>query len=147
MMYLRFAPKEKRVAYAPSLGRNYIPNYNKRTLKRYIADIPCVSVREDEGRRLIKELTGRDAKVVADPTLLMRSHEWDRLKADVKFPPPLPKNMFSAIFSTNPILMSRTLSANMPRRKTWILLYLASWEISTIPQTAYISQLPVPESF
>ena len=86
MMYLRFAPKEKRVAYAPSLGRNHIPNYNKRTLKRYIADIPCVSVREDEGRRLIKELTGRDAKVVADPTLLMRSHEWDHLKADVELP-------------------------------------------------------------
>ena len=34
MMYLRFAPKEKRVAYAPSLGRNYIPNSTKRTLKK-----------------------------------------------------------------------------------------------------------------
>lgn len=86
MMYLRFAPKEKRVAYAPSLGRNYIPNYNKRTLKKYIYDVPCVSVREDEGHRLIKELTGRDATVVADPTLLMRSNEWDRLKAEVDLP-------------------------------------------------------------
>lgn len=86
MMYLRFVPKEKRVAYAPSLGRNYIPNYNKRTLKKYINDIPCVSVREDEGHRLIKELTGRDVAVVSDPTLLMRSNEWDRLKEDVLLP-------------------------------------------------------------
>lgn len=86
MMYLRFAPKEKRVAYAPSLGRNYIPNYNKRTLKKYINDVPCVSVREDEGHRLIKELTGRDATVVADPTLLMQSNEWDRLKTEVDLP-------------------------------------------------------------
>jgi hypothetical protein len=86
MMYLRFTPKEKRVAYAPSLGRNYIPNYNRRILKKYISDVPCVSVREDEGHCLIKELTGRDATVVADPTLLMRSNEWDRLKAEVDLP-------------------------------------------------------------
>ena len=86
MMYLRFAPMEKRVAYAPSLGRNYIPNYNKRILKKYINDVPCVSVREDEGQRLIKELTGRDVPVVADPTLLLRSNEWDRLKTDVVLP-------------------------------------------------------------
>lgn len=86
MMYLRFAPKEKRVAYAPSLGRNYIPNYNKHILKKYISDVPCVSVREDEGHCLIKELTGRDATVVTDPTLLMRSNEWDRLKAEVDLP-------------------------------------------------------------
>lgn len=26
LMYLRFAPQEKRIAYAPSLGRDYIPN-------------------------------------------------------------------------------------------------------------------------
>lgn len=86
MMYLRFAPKEKRVAYAPSLGRNYIPNYNKRTLKKFIKEVPFLSVREDIGSRLIKELTGRDAAVVADPTLLMRSREWDTLKVEVTLP-------------------------------------------------------------
>lgn len=86
MMYLRFAPQEKRIAYAPSLGRNYIPNYNKRILKKYIKDVPCVSVREDEGHRLIKELTGRDVAVVADPTLLMRNNEWDRLKENILLP-------------------------------------------------------------
>lgn len=86
MMYLRFAPKSKRVAYAPSLGRNYIPNFNKRILKKYISDVPCLSVREDEGSRLIKELTGREALVVADPTLLLRSCEWDKLKVPLKLP-------------------------------------------------------------
>lgn len=86
MMYLRFAPKGKRVAYAPSLGRNYIPNYNKKILKKYISDVPCLSVREDEGRRLIKELTGRDALVVADPTLLLSSRDWDSLKIEIETP-------------------------------------------------------------
>lgn len=86
MMYLRFSPKGKRVAYAPSLGRNYIPNYNKKILKKYISDVPCLSVREDEGRRLIEELTGRDALVVADPTLLLSSMDWDGLKIEIETP-------------------------------------------------------------
>lgn len=86
MMYLRFAPKHKRVAYAPSLGRNYIPNYNKKILKKYINDVSCISVRENEGQRLIKELTGRNAPVVADPTLLIRSAEWDKLSLDIDLP-------------------------------------------------------------
>ena len=86
MMYLRFSPKEKRVAYAPSLGRNYIPNYNKKILKRFISDVPCLSVREDEGHRLIKELTGQDALVVADPTLLLSSRDWDDLKISIETP-------------------------------------------------------------
>ena len=86
IMYLRFVPKEKRVAYAPSLGRNYIPNYNKKILRKFIQDVPCLSVREDEGHRLIKELTGRDALVVADPTLLLKSVNWDKLKIDIETP-------------------------------------------------------------
>lgn len=86
MMYLRFVPKEKRISYAPSLGRNYIPNYNRRILKKYITDIPCLSVREDEGHRLIKELTGREALVVADPTLLLNSTDWNMLKIEIETP-------------------------------------------------------------
>ena len=80
LMYLRFCPKEKRIAYAPSIGRNYIPSYNKRVMKKYISQIPCVSIREDDGKKLVKDLTGRDVPVVADPTLLLDKSEWDKLK-------------------------------------------------------------------
>lgn len=86
MMYLRFAPKNKRIAYAPSLGRNYIPGYNKRIMRKYINDIPCVSVREEKGKELIKELTGRDVPVVVDPSLLLTSADWDKLKVEVEKP-------------------------------------------------------------
>lgn len=86
LMYLRFAPREKRVAYAPSLGRDYIPDYNKKTIRKYVNDIYAVSVREDEGKRLIKELTGKDVPVVADPTLLMKATEWNNLRADITTP-------------------------------------------------------------
>ena len=81
LMYLRFAPKEKRIAYAPSLGRDFIPDYNESIMRRYINDIPHVSVREEVGKKLIKELTGRDVPVVLDPTLLLSKAEWDELKS------------------------------------------------------------------
>lgn len=83
MMYLRFAPRSKRVAYAPSLGRDYIPGYNKSTLRKYISEIDNVSVREKTGRDLIKQLTGRSVPVVADPTLLLSSERWDALKSSI----------------------------------------------------------------
>ncbi len=76
LMYLRFTTKEKRVAYAPSLGRDYIPDYNRRILKKYISDFPCVSIRESKGAELICGLTGMKAPVVLDPTLLFDKSFW-----------------------------------------------------------------------
>lgn len=81
LMYLRFAPREKRIAYAPSIGRDYIPDYNRRQMKEYISDIPFVSIREDDGQRLVKELTGRTVPVVLDPTLLISKERWESLAA------------------------------------------------------------------
>lgn len=79
LMYLRFAPKAKRIAYAPSIGRDYIPTYNQRQMKKYISEIPYVSIREEEGKKIIKDLTGRDVPVVLDPTLLLTREDWVKL--------------------------------------------------------------------
>lgn len=79
LMYLRFVPKHKRIAYAPSIGRNYIPNYNRSQMKKYISEIPYISIREDDGQRLVKELTGRDIPVVLDPTLLLEQNQWKQI--------------------------------------------------------------------
>lgn len=98
MMYLRFAPEEKRIAYAPSIGRNYIPSYNKKVMKKYIKEIPCVSIREDEGKRLVQELTGRDVPFVVDPTLLLNNSDWDKVSIDI----PTPENYILCYFLDPP---------------------------------------------
>lgn len=77
--YLRFAPKYKRVALSPSFGRNFIADYNKEKMRKWISDYPYLSVREDSGVRLIKELTGRDATHLLDPTLIIKSVEWKHI--------------------------------------------------------------------
>lgn len=76
LYYLRFAPKYKRVALSPSFGRDFIADYNKKKMRKWISDYPYLSVREDSGVRLIKELTGRDATHLLDPTLIINSAEW-----------------------------------------------------------------------
>ena len=79
--FLRFLDTSsvKRIAYAASIGVELIPDDAADLLGRWISDIPDVSVREERGQWLIKELTGRDVPVVLDPTLLLSASEWERL--------------------------------------------------------------------
>lgn len=76
LYYLRFAPKNKRVALSPSFGRDFIADYNKDKMREWINDYPYLSVREDSGVKLIKELTGRVALHLLDPTLIINADEW-----------------------------------------------------------------------
>ena len=84
LMYLRFAPESRRIAYAPSIGRDYIPKYNSSKMKRYISQIPHLSVREMKGKELIKELCGRDAVLVCDPTLLLSKNHYRTMQNKVE---------------------------------------------------------------
>lgn len=76
LYYLRFAPKHKRIALSPSFGRDFIADYNKDKMRDWISDYPYLSVREDSGVKLIKELTGREALHLLDPTLIINADEW-----------------------------------------------------------------------
>ncbi len=75
--YLKYAPEYKRIAFAPSFGRPNVPDYNKKIISKYISEIPCLSVREDSGAKIIKDLINREAEVLVDPTLLLNRSEWE----------------------------------------------------------------------
>lgn len=76
LYYLRFAPAEKRVSFAPSFGRDFIADYNRVLMGKWISEFAHISVREDSGVRLIKELTGRDVVHLVDPTLMLDGETW-----------------------------------------------------------------------
>ena len=78
MYYLRFAPSYKRVALAPSFGRDFVAEYNREKMSRWIGEFACLSVREDSGVRLIKDMTGRDAVNLLDPTLMVDGNTWKK---------------------------------------------------------------------
>lgn len=75
-LFLQFAKKEKRIAYAASFGLAEIPKKYEKKLAYYISSIEHLSVREKAGAMIIKKLTGRDVPVVLDPTLLITSEQW-----------------------------------------------------------------------
>ena len=74
--YLRFAPSYKRIAFAPSFGRDFIAEYNKRKIGKWVSEIPYLSIRERSGVTLIKNLTGRSCIQLIDPTLGVSRDEW-----------------------------------------------------------------------
>ena len=76
LYYLRFVPKGKKVAYAPSFGASQIPDYNRGIIQKYLSDFPCISLREAQGARIVEALTGRRVPVVLDPTLLLNWEQW-----------------------------------------------------------------------
>ena len=76
LYFLQFVPEKKRIAYAPSIGLNIIRDDLQPAFKQYVSQIPALSVREEKGKEVIRNLVGIDAKVVLDPTFLLTREEW-----------------------------------------------------------------------
>ena len=71
-----------RISYASSFGTSSVPSSQRKITKYFLNRIQCLSTREKAGVKIIKDLTGRDAHLVCDPTLLIDKKCWDRLKGD-----------------------------------------------------------------
>lgn len=74
--FLEFAPKKKRISYAASFGSNKIANYNVSKYRKGVNGIKSISVREDAGVEVIKQLTGQEVVKMPDPTILLSIDEW-----------------------------------------------------------------------
>ena len=75
-LFLKFAPREKRIAYAASISCPEIPSKDLQGFIDGINGMKAISVREQAGAELIEQLTGRKAEVVADPTMLVAAEKW-----------------------------------------------------------------------
>jgi hypothetical protein len=74
--FLTFAPKNKRVALAPSFGVSTIPEKYVARYTKWISEMAFLSVREQAGADIIKKLTGLEAPVHIDPTLMLTKEHW-----------------------------------------------------------------------
>jgi len=68
-----------KISYASSFGTSKIPFYQKKRTRQFLNRINYISVREISGKKIIKELTGKDVPVVVDPTLLLTKDEWAKI--------------------------------------------------------------------
>lgn len=73
---LTFAEPQQKVCMAPSFGVSQLSDEWKVVFSEALRSFPYLSVREQSGAELIYDLTGREAKVVIDPTLMLSKDEW-----------------------------------------------------------------------
>ena len=71
-----------KVSYATSFGISEIPSKYKEEYTKFLKRIDFISVREDKGCKIVKELTGRNAKLVCDPTMLLTKGEWMEIQEE-----------------------------------------------------------------
>lgn len=83
--FLQFAPIDKRITFSPSFGVNEIPESLKPKYKKWISEIPFLSVREEQGNKIIKELCNREAKVLCDPTMCISKEKWISIEKKPQF--------------------------------------------------------------
>ncbi len=75
--FLQFVPAEKRIAYAPSVACETIPEKYLEDFKNYISSFSSISVRESSGASLVEKITGRKCENTVDPTLLYDKNFWN----------------------------------------------------------------------
>jgi coenzyme F420-reducing hydrogenase beta subunit len=83
--FLDFADNpEKILAYAPSIGLNKIDDkYVRDRMKTMIERFEHLSIREEQGKDIIKEICEKNARVVLDPTLLLTAQEWNEIAVSI----------------------------------------------------------------
>ncbi len=77
--FLPFAKPEKRYSYAASFGADALPEKAKAWVAEQLSQFQGISVREERGCQIVKELCGREAQVCLDPTLLPDRTDWEAL--------------------------------------------------------------------
>ena len=98
-VYLLKGINARKIAFSASFGVNNIP---KERISRYrdgISEFDAISVREERGRELIAEISGRrDAITLVDPTMLLSGEDWDAIS---KEPENVPKKYILNYFQAS----------------------------------------------
>lgn len=76
---LAFNQIAKKIAFSASFGLNALPNEWVEYFAKYIEQMDFISCREEAGAAIVKELTGRCATVLPDPTLLLDDNKWRKI--------------------------------------------------------------------
>lgn len=83
--FLNFTDNSHKLTFAPSFGIADLPEYTKASYAKWLSEIPMISVREQQGAKIIKELTGKDAEVISDPTLTITKKQWTEIESKPDF--------------------------------------------------------------
>ena len=99
---LTLVPDEiNKFSYAASFGINSVPSSMRRRYKKFLSRLNSISVREEQGKNIVKDVAGLDAQVVLDPTLMIGKEQWAKLADESKIKIDSPY-VFCYFLGTNP---------------------------------------------
>lgn len=81
---LSFVNSPNKISFSPSFGVESIDGNWQEVYTNELSKFKAVSVREKAGADIIKKLTGRDATVIVDPTMLLTKEDWNRISKKPK---------------------------------------------------------------
>ena len=67
------------ISYAASFGVSEVSDDVRPIFQKYLPRLKAISVREDRGAELVKEMTGLDVTIVLDPTLMLDMSQWNSI--------------------------------------------------------------------
>lgn len=77
---LMFVPDHiRKISYASSFGVSQIPWYQKKRTAQFLKRFDYISMRENRGSEIVKELTGMDVQTVLDPVFMFDRKGWEKL--------------------------------------------------------------------
>ena len=74
----------KKYSYAVSFGGKELKEEDKAGYRRLLSDFAGISVREEYGKELVESLTGKEAAVLPDPTMLLTGEQWKKVASPKK---------------------------------------------------------------
>lgn len=79
LFLLTFCDDKKKICFSPSFGISSLPEKWQTWFKEHLIKFHALSVREETGVNIIKDLTGRDAELLIDPALMLDASEWSEI--------------------------------------------------------------------
>ncbi|WP_040373720.1 polysaccharide pyruvyl transferase family protein, partial [Peribacillus psychrosaccharolyticus] len=76
--------KSKKNSYAASFGVDSIPETYKKDYYKLLSDFQNISVREQQGADIVKDVLEVNPPVLLDPTLMLNREEWNRVSSKNK---------------------------------------------------------------
>lgn len=75
-------PTSKRISYAASFGRDWIPEENKDAIHSCLERFESISVREKSSVELLRSIGIKECTHALDPTLLLGKEEWEKMEVE-----------------------------------------------------------------
>lgn len=128
---------QKKISYAPSFGVESLPTDIADKCATLLNDYSSLSVREEKGKELVMQLTGRDCPIVLDPTMLIERAQWQK---EGKKKHGLPDH-YVAYFIFNPKDYVMKYARNLSKQYSAPLLFIGGNDFTKLRHKEYSGSL------